>query len=311
MNTGLVTGSSGFIGQYIVKELKNHDWNVIGLDRHEIESSQIRSLLDNHIVLRLPSDSLGLLLKQYKPDYIIHTASPSNVQNSLIDPYFDFKGSADVLFHLLDTMRRYCPESRLIYLSSAAVYGNPECLPVSEDVPLKPLSPYGYHKVICEEIIGEFFETYGVPGCSVRIFSAYGSGLKRQILWDICKKALEQPVIELFGTGQETRDFIHASDIARGIRLIAERSDFQNNVYNMASGVESSISSLAKLIVDRLGTETDIVFRGSLRKGDPVQWKGDISRLSQLGFTVQVEFEDGVKRYVDWAQSEIVTTPQE
>lgn len=90
-----MTGSSGFIGQYIVKELKTHEWSVIGLDRHEIESSQFRSFLDRHVVLHLPSDSLGTLLEHHKPDYIIHAASTSNIQISLTDPYFDFLGSVN------------------------------------------------------------------------------------------------------------------------------------------------------------------------------------------------------------------------
>lgn len=300
-----MTGSSGFIGQYIVKELKTHEWSVIGLDRHEIESSQFRSFLDRHVVLQLPSDSLGTLLEHHKPDYIIHAASTSNVQISLKDPYFDFRGSVNILFHLLEMIRRYSPRSKLIYISSAAVYGNPEHLPVSEDEPLKPLSPYGYHKMLCEKIVREFFEIYGIPGCSVRIFSAFGNGLKRQVLWDLCKKAREQPAIELYGTGRETRDFIHASDIARGIRLIAERSDFQNNVYNMSSGVETSISSLAYLVLKYLGIEKSVVFSGSARKGDPTRWRGDISRLSSLGFTPKVGIKEGVKEYVNWANSEI------
>jgi UDP-glucose 4-epimerase len=196
--------------------------------------------------------------------------------------------------------------SRLIYLSSAAVYGNPEKLPIQETQSFNPISPYGFHKLMSEQLCMEFFKIYNLPTASARIFSAYGPGLRRQVLWDICQKALTQPALKLLGTGEESRDFIHGRDVAKAIYLLAEKAPCQAEVYNLANGVETTIRELAELVLDKIGQPIPLEFDGSIRVGNPVNWQADINRLTQLGFAPEVPLERGINIYAQWCRAEIL-----
>jgi len=188
----------------------------------------------------------------------------------------------------------------VVFLSSAAVYGNPASIPIDEEGPLRPISPYGFHKLLSEKLAEEFHVVYGLRTCIVRIFSAYGPGLQRQVLWDICQKALSEPVVQLLGTGRETRDFVHASDVARGIRTVLEHASFQSEAYNLATGVETTIQDLASKLLNALDVTSSISFDGTVRQGDPMRWQADISRLSKLGFCPRISLAEGTRDYTRW-----------
>src|SRR5207248_3256916 len=127
--------------------------------------------------------------------------------------------------------------------SSAAVYGQPDRLPVGETAPLRAISPYGEHRVVCETLLRDS----GLPAVVARVFSAYGEGLRRQVLWDICAKAINSAEVALDGTGDESRDFVHAEDVAAAVVVLIRKADFGGEPYNVATGVETRIGELARL----------------------------------------------------------------
>jgi UDP-glucose 4-epimerase len=301
----LVTGAAGFLGRYIVAEMAASGWTVCGLDRHVLDPDDalVRQVIEWQ-ALTLPSPSLDDLLRRVQPDVLIHAAGPASVPSSMVDPALDFALSAQVFFHLLDSVRRIVPECRVLFLSSAAVYGNPAELPVSEDCPEQPLSPYGYHKLICEKLAEEFHFLYGVRVSTVRLFSAYGVGLRRQVLWDICQKAIHEPLVELLGTGQETRDFVDARDIAKAVSCVVAAAPFEGQVYNLGTGQETSIRTLASLLLTALGISKPIHFTGVRRIGDPMRWRADINRLAALGYRPVVPISEGAARYARWVNPE-------
>jgi UDP-glucose 4-epimerase len=291
MPTVVVTGAAGFLGSYILRELIARSWRVVGTDR--TGSRDLR-------ILDLPSPELAPLLQKLRPEVIVHAAGPASVPRSLADPAADFRESMLPLLNVLDAIRQTGLSCRVVYLSSAAVYGNPAGLPVSESHPAAPISPSGYHKWMGEKLIEEYHRVYGLGGCSVRIFSAYGRGLRRQVLWDAAWKILRGPVAELIGTGRESRDFVHASDVARGIAAVVEHGAFESEVYNLGSGRETSIAELAHLLAGALGRQANFTFSGSARTGDPARWYADITRLSRLGYEPQVDLRDGVADFAAW-----------
>ena len=118
--------------------------------------------------------------------------------------------------------------------------------PVSETHKPAPLSPYGYHKLQCELLCEEFARLFALPTATARIFSAYGPGLRRQVVWDIFERVLTTGALVLHGTGAESRDFIHATDIARALVRLADMAPCQGEVYNVASGEEVTIAGLAR-----------------------------------------------------------------
>jgi UDP-glucose 4-epimerase len=221
------------------------------------------------------------------------------------DPAADFRDNAVLTFELLETLRTLAPHCRLLFLSSAAVYGNPSSLPVAETHRTAPLSPYGYHKLQCELLCEEFTRIYGVPTTIVRIFSAYGPGLRRQVVWDICERAFTESDLTLHGTGRESRDFIHASDIARALHLLAEKGGAEADVYNLASGEETTIASLADLLLSALLREARPIFDGRATPGNPLCWRADIGKIGALGFKPAITLEQGLRGVAAWCAAEL------
>ena len=305
MKTVLITGVTGFIGRYVARQFAEAGWQVAGLGTRPAENAPMQSLF-LYEQLVLPSDALAELVQKVQPDVCIHCAARASVNLSVTEPQRDFSASVDVAFNLANTLRLYAPQCRLIYLSSAAVYGNPQTLPISESQTPQPISPYGFHRLMSEQICAEFFRIYGLPTSIVRIFSAYGPGLRRQVLWDMCHKALTQPILKLQGTGTESRDFIHVRDIAKALYLLAEQAPCQAEVYNLASGVETTIKELAGLVLAHIERKILIDFDGVIRAGDPLNWKANVTNLTQLGFMPEVSLQRGISVYAQWCRAEVM-----
>jgi UDP-glucose 4-epimerase len=207
--------------------------------------------------------------------------------------------------HLLDQLRLSGCATRVIQLSSAAVYGQPDEFPITEATPLRPVSPYGFHKLQAEMVSREFYQIYGLPVCNLRIFSAYGAGLKRQIVWELCRKARLTGQLVLEGTGFEERDFIHGRDVARAARLIAEKGQFDAGAYNIALGISRRVAEVATCIGKLMGLPQEPVFEGKSRPGNPEIWRASPTRLQELGFVPKVSWEEGLKENINWCLSQL------
>jgi UDP-glucose 4-epimerase len=302
--TILVTGVAGFIGRYVARLFVEEGWLVVGIDSSSPENAPLLGLTE-YRSLRLPSGELPELLHNYAPDLCIHCAGRAAVAVSVHEPLADFYANTVLTMEILDALRRFSPQCKFIFLSSAAVYGNPIELPVSESHVSAPASPYGFHKLQSEQLCREFSEVHGLATASVRIFSAYGAGLRRQVLWDICYKALTEKVVTLQGTGQESRDFIHALDIARALKLIGQTAPMCGEVYNLAAGKEVKIVELAEVVLDCLNYSGNLNFGDTVPIGVPLNWQADISRISSIGFSPQIALNDGIKNFVTWCKLEL------
>ncbi|MBD2260789.1 NAD-dependent epimerase/dehydratase family protein [Pseudanabaena sp. FACHB-2040] len=301
----LVTGVAGFIGRYVSRYFSQQGWAVIGIDNSPPENAPLANLAA-YQPLHLPDEALKDLIRQYQPQVLIHCAGRASVGLSVADPVADFHGNTVLTLDVLNALRLYAPDCRFIFLSSAAVYGNPESLPIRESQLPAPLSPYGFHKLQGEQLCLEFHKIYGLPTASVRIFSAYGPGLRRQVMWDICHKATIQRKVYLQGTGQESRDFIHALDIARALMLIAVAAPMQGEAYNLATGREVTILELSSLLLEALEYSGLPEFDGVVPVGNPLNWQADISKLQALSFMPSVGLEQGVKIFATWCRAELI-----
>lgn len=299
----LVIGAEGFLGRHIVKHFKSKGFDVFGIDRITPESV-IMDDIKGYYQLSLPNGNLGFLLKQLNPSVCVHCAGNAIVTSSIEDPISDYYSGPVLTFEILEQFRRYLPKCCFVFLSSAAVYGNPKTLPITEEHPVAPISPYGFHKLQSEIICAEYSKVYGISTASLRIFSAYGIGLRRQVMWDICHKALTQKPLTLLGTGNETRDFINATDIAKAIEKIIYFGPMLGDVYNVASGMEITIRDLAEILLDYLNVDNQVQFDGISPQGIPLKWHSDISKIKALGFQVETSLKTGLEAYVNWFKSE-------
>jgi UDP-glucose 4-epimerase len=150
-------------------------------------------------------------------------------------------------------------------------------------------------------VLEEHARQFGMPTASLRIFSAYGAGLKRQVVWDLVSRAVahsDQPLL-LQGCPVDSRDFINGSDVARAVQLVAERGALAGECYNVAFGTETPVYEIAALVLRLLGRSAGIEFDGQRRAGNPSRWHADISKIRSLGFSPRVGLEDGVREVID------------
>lgn len=300
-NRVIVTGAGGFLGSHIANYFCGNGYRVAAVGR--CNAASIDSSYSNFPRLygmTLPDARFVAAVKEFKPDLVVHCAGTASVGESVHDPYGDFQRMVDVCAFTLETLRTCSPGSHFCLLSSAAVYGNPLHLPVSEHDLCKPVSSYGYHKLLCETLAEEYAKLHGLKVTVLRIFSAYGERLWKQVIHDLCYKFLRDEFrsAELFGSGEESRDFIHAVDVARAIHCLYENGS--DGIYNVASGNQTTIKALAALIQLKLGSRKDIVFTGVNRAGDPLYWQANVSKLQSVGYRQSISLPEGIERYCEW-----------
>lgn len=288
----LVIGSEGFIGSATVTQFQR-EHRVVTADILGSSRSKEHSVIGS-------SHDLIPLFNLHKPDLCINASGSANVSYSISHPGKDKELNTDNVWFMLDAIRKSGKNTRFVNFSSAAVYGNPVKLPIKEEDPTDPLSPYGIHKLESERILRDFHEQYGIPTVSLRVFSAYGPGLKKQLFWDIWQKAKKQKEIVLSGNGEESRDFIFVADLMKALELVAANSPMMGECINVASGTETRISEAAEIFLDKLGGGFRLSFNGEVRQGDPRNWRADIGRLERTGFRCMVTMENGLDQYAAW-----------
>ena len=299
MKAVLILGSEGFIGNHLARYFVLNGFTVYGCDLFETSRHGGYNYFK---VSRLSPEWEEIFTKQ-DFGFCINAAGSGSVSYSMTHPLLDFEANTLDTARVLDAIRRFNTSCKYLHISSAAVYGNPEKLPVEEDDRKSPLSPYGWNKLMAELVCREYSVVYGLSTAIIRPFSVFGRGLRKQLLWDICVKLQANDSINLFGTGNESRDFIHISDLTTVVDKVLMHSPFNCDVYNTATGTETSIRRIADIFEQNFPGQKRIFFSGTEKKGDPVNWRSDVSKLSKLGFAPTVRFEDGVIDYINWYRS--------
>ena len=290
----LIIGSKGFIGFHVFEYFKKQNFEVLGCDVVTDYVSQ------EYIQIDATNSDYHTIFENNRIDVCINCSGAASVPLSLQFPLKDFSLNTLNVFKILEAIKTYQPKCKFINLSSAAVYGNPESLPITENATLHPLSPYGIHKMQAEQICKEFHTYYDIATCSLRLFSAYGEGLKKQLFWDLYQKFLNNDTIELFGTGNESRDFIHVDDIVSAIHHVIQKAAFCGEEINIANGEEFTIQFVAALFHKNFDNNKTIRFNNQVKQGDPLNWRADISKLQSLGYSQKVSIKSGIQRYIDW-----------
>jgi UDP-glucose 4-epimerase len=301
--TVLVTGCSGFLGSHVAEWVLSTGRQLIAcVTKNEPNRWGLATKVVN---LRLPDESLGDLLLATQPDCIVHCAGSSRVAESFRDPRSDYIANVDGTRCLFEAVAKYSPHSSVIFLSSAAVYGQPASLPINELTPTQPLSPYGEHKCDCERLANQYRELHDLRISSLRIFSAYGPGLQKQVLWDIYQKARAGNRILLQGDGTETRDFIYVDDVVNLLGKFVACPQLVRDfpIINIATGTSISIRDLAATFLKSLGIQRDVQFSGLSLVNTPQQWSVDVSLLRSLSAEMPRTFESGIEMYALWLNS--------
>ena len=293
-----VTGANGFIGRHACKAASAAGYQVFGIGHGDWTEDTWRGWgLSAWHELDVSLSSLAAHAGQ--PDAIIHCAGSGSVGFSLENPAQDFERTVDTTVEVLEFIRTCSPSTRLVYPSSAAVYGRARTLPIQEGSPLAPVSPYGMHKKIAEDLCRSYSSNFGLQVAIVRIFSAYGRELRKQLLWDASQK-VRHGVHDFAGTGMETRDWVSVEDVATLLLTACDYASGDAVVVNGASGIEVSTSEILMALFDALGEKGVPQFTGTARSGDPERYSGDPTRAMAWGWTPEKHWLDGVREYAKW-----------
>jgi len=298
----LVTGANGFIGRYVARHLHQQGWFVQGVGHGDwsIEEARlwgVSSWLKHDISL------ISLREHADKLDLVIHCAGSGSVAASMNAPYVDFQKTVGSTMEVLEYVRTESPDALVVYPSSAAVYGACEQMPLKQDRQLRPLSPYGQHKVIAENLIKEYSSIYGLNAIIVRLFSVYGRELRKQLLWEACSRLRKGDNI-FFGTGNETRDWLHVNDAAGLLVSAAAHASKECPVINGGSGIATTNRELLTLITQFISEAQRPEFNNQVRDGDPQHYHADMSAVADWAWTPAITLAEGLADYMAWAQKE-------
>jgi UDP-glucose 4-epimerase len=299
MKKALITGAAGFLGSRTAAYFKKRGFRVIGIDWvkpvvvHR-EDDWCDAFFEGNVSAAL------LEAADEGCEVIVHCAGSGSVAYSNSYPAQDFERNVITALTVLEHMRILNRRARLIIPSSAAVYGNKTRQPIKETDRLTPISPYGFHKKIAEELCASYARNFGLNVSIVRFFSLYGPGLRKQLLWDACTKFMKGGAELTFsGTGKETRDWLHIDDAVSLIYHACNNGrSFQ--IVNGGSGKAASIRTVLDVIAAGMGKGQAVSFDGKIREGDPKHYHADITRALGLGWKPRKKLKDGIKEYVRW-----------
>ncbi len=300
----MVTGGCGFIGSHLVEALWKGN-EVIVID--DLSSGDLKNIEGCAVEIHRRSiiEPIDDLFSEV--DFVFHTAANVSVAASLADPCHDARVNIEGLLNVLETARRR-GVGRLIFSSSAAVYGPTRFTPITEEHPTQPLSPYGLSKLTGEDYLRLYHSLYGLEAVGLRYFNVYGPRQRADnpysgVISIFAHNVLEGHPSTIHGDGLQTRDFVYVKDVVRANLLAATGGkEIVGRVFNVGTGRATSIKDLALL----LGVPAEAMVYGPPRPGDIRESVAD-PRLSEtfLGFQAAVSLEEGLDSYLGWCGAEI------
>jgi UDP-glucose 4-epimerase len=295
----LVTGGAGFIGFHLCKKLSQLTDNLTIYDN--LSSGKMENVRDVPQAKFVKGDILDTkkLFGLEKTDLIYHLAAQVVVPYSMENPLEDFETNAKGTLCVLEKARK--DDAKLVFASSAAIYGNPTQLPTSEDYGFHPFSCYGLSKVVGEEYCQMYHEQYGLDIVITRFANVYGLRC-HGVIHDFLDKLAKNPnKLEIIGTGQQSRDFVHVSDVVDLLVTVGSLESANGKTYNVGLGKTTKIIDLAKMILQILNLQDRTVVTTT-----GVSWQGDIHTIwfnnekakKELNWNPKVTLEDSIKEVI-------------
>ena len=302
-----ITGARGFIGQALSRSRAAAGDIVHGLGHGDEPPLEVglASWTSGDIE---PGQMDDLLRRGGRPAVIYHLAGGASVRVAEADPEADHQRTVETSARLLDWIAARAPDTPVVLISSAAVYGEAGADPIPESAPLRPVSVYGRHKARMEDLARDHAARGGGPAAVARLFSVYGPGLRKQLLWDLSTRLAVGPdVLMLGGGGQELRDWTSVADVCAALPRIAAAASADCPAVNVGRGLGVPVRRVAERVLQAWKSPARLAFSGVSPPGDPFSLVADPARLAALGWRCDDTIESGVDAYVAWSRGVLAT----
>lgn len=309
MSKYLVTGGAGFIGSNLVERLVEDGNDVVIVD--DLSMGKIENLdciPKEHITFYKRSITdfgfMSRLLITEKFDYIVLLGAVASVADSVDRPAETHSINQEANINVYETIRKHALRvKKVLFASSAAVYGDDPVLPKKETSNILPLTPYAIDKFASERYAIIYGKLYGIPTVCTRFFNVYGPNQNPESPYSgvlsIIQNCLKNgKKFKLFGDGEQTRDFTYVDDVVDALLLLLSTPEAKWDVYNVATGKRTSLNSVIDSFEKATGKELDIVY-AEKRKGDIKDSFADVTKLKGLGYMPKYDIESGLKKYLE------------
>ncbi len=304
----LVTGAAGFIGSHLCEKLLNSGFSVIGIDSFtdyyskELKKENLSSLLEKQKFEFIKGDINHININKYieKSDTVFHLAAQAGVRASWGDYFATYtKNNIESTQKILEACKKN-KMKKIVYASSSSVYGNTPDLPMKETSRLFPYSPYGVTKLAAENLCSLYYKNYGVPVVSLRYFTVYGPRQRPDMAFHKFFKAIgENNPIEIYGSGEQTRDFTYIDDTVNASMAAAEKG-IPGKIYNLGSGNHQKLSVVFPLLKEICGKKVKIK-NVETQKGDVKHTYASIYRAQKdLDYLPRTTLKEGLEQEWLW-----------
>ncbi|MBC8162835.1 MAG: NAD-dependent epimerase/dehydratase family protein [Roseiflexaceae bacterium] len=311
----LVTGGAGFIPSHLTLALLSAGADVVLVDAQPIDLERMYSHAPGRVdavQVAVGTPAFQQFFAAQSFDYIFHLAARAYAAGSVQAPVDDFTTNLAATVDLLEQMRNLKSQARLVFASSAAVYGNPAKLPIEEGDLTVPVSPYGVSKLAAERYVAVYAQLYNIHAASLRLFSVYGPGQTKQVVFDLFDKLQRTPhELVVLGDGSQVRDLVFVGDVVHAFLAVAARGRGDGYAYNVASGIATSTAELAQAIIAVQNSYAQIRFTGATRPGDPERWVGRCEPLVAIGGAPASTLHDGIQATAQWFNMHIAGQARE
>lgn len=300
----LVTGADGFIASFVCEYLISEGARVVGLVRRN-SSGLLKNIMSSSKKMKIVwGDTLDASIVDEvtkNADIIYHLSALSHVGYSIKNPYEAFYNNAISALNVLEGARKN-DVKRFIHAGSSEQYGYPLTIPITEEHPLLPRSPYAASKVAADRLVYSYYISYGIPVVMARFFNIYGprQGIEK-VIPKFILQALNNVSPSVYGNGKQTRDFTYVTDVAKAYSLLGVTQKIEGKILNIGYGEEITILELAKLIISLLGSKVKPRLKGKLKTGETPRLLCDNSKTKKLlKWEPRVDLSSGLKKTIEY-----------
>lgn len=310
MEKVLITGGAGFIGSHLAEKLYKEGLEVYVLDNFSTGKIENISFLDKKKIFIQDIENkkeVDDIIKKYNFTYIIHLAAIVSVVDTVNNPINSHNINVNSTLHLLESVRLYGKGiKKIIFASSAAVYGRNKILPKYTDSSIDLVSPYAIQKFNSENYMSIYNDLYGIPTVSLRFFNVYGprqnvNSAYSGVLSIMNKQFLNKKSFTFYGDGEQTRDFIYIKDLIEAINIVLKNEDLKGKVCNVGTGNSISLNEVFDIFESVYEYSVEKKYE-SERVGDIRHSFSDITELKDMGFNPKYSIKKGLEEYIQYTK---------